>query len=414
MRTIEILRIMLRAVIARTLLAGVLLTFVLMAVLGRQAAQVDAHRDFVRFHEAMAPEWNYFPTVNEMMSIVRTKARPDQILVIVGGNSVLYGVGQPRDKVWTKALQQELGDKYAVVNLAFRGALITDGGAVAAEALRKEFPRQILIANAAPTQWPTADGSSVYKPAFWDAYYKGLLIDDPVRNAAIAAQHKAQPSWRAGVQELKARNQLDHWLYFQDFWNDVALTKFNTTWAPWMPGPTQFLQPRDSYPDRDTDRSLVSISDRYPGVENELNIVRGCSQYAYGYWVPGKPFVEKKDPATGKWTLYQGAWDGMIEGIKGAIPAPLKKRTLILMSRNSPYLVRMLTPDEQERDDLAYLHAVELWKAGGYDSIDYGKNFALDDYADRTHLTYHGGEKLSNLVATKVREMSQSLGYTAQ
>lgn len=393
----------------RTLLAGIGLAFVALAVLGRQAARENNHRDFVRFQESMAPEWKYYPTVNEMMAIVRAQARPDQVLVIVGGNSVLYGVGQPRDKVWTRALQQELGAGYAVVNLAFRGGLITDCAAVVAEALRHEYPRQILIANAAPTQWPTADGSSVYKSAFWDAYYKGLLIDDPVREAAIAEQHKSQPSWRAGVQELKARNQLDRWLYFQDFWNDVTLTRFNTTWAPWMPGLTQFLSPRDSYPDRDTDRSLAPIPDRYQGIENELAIVRGCSQYAFGI-MDATGWHERKD-TNGQWKAYDVVWDSFLAGIKGAFPEVLKKRTLILMSRNSPYLVRMLTPDEQERDDIAYRRSTELWKAGGYDSLDYGKDFTVEDYADRTHLTYLGGNKLAKLVGAKVREMTQTLGY---
>jgi hypothetical protein len=35
----------------------------------------------------------------------------------------------------------------------------------------------------------------------------------------------------------------------------------------------------------------------------------------------------------------------------------------------------------------------------------------MDDAGDRTHLTWHGGVKLANVVAAKVRAMSQQLGY---
>ena len=71
-----------------------------------------------------------------------------------------------------------------------------------------------------------------------------------------------------------------------------------------------------------------------------------------------------------------------------------------------------MTPDEQERDTLAYDHAVEMWKAGGYDSMTYGgMDFTDFDYNDRTHLTALGGNKLAHAVSAKVRDMSAKLGY---
>jgi len=42
-------------------------------------------------------------------------------------------------------------------------------GAVVAEALRREYPRQIYIANAIPTQPIEAAGSVIYRFMFWDA-----------------------------------------------------------------------------------------------------------------------------------------------------------------------------------------------------------------------------------------------------
>lgn len=401
MTTVEIFRQLRSSFAPKMVIAGVIAGFGLMCLLGRQAAKRDDHPGFLRFYRSMSPEWKYYPTINEMMAIVRTKAKPDQILVIVGGNSVMRGVGQPPDQVWTNYLQKELGDGYCVINFAFNGSGITDGGAVLAEALRKEYPRQIYMANAAPTQAPIPDGTNEYRFMFWDAHEKGLLIDDPARNAEIAKYHKTFP-YSEGADELVLRSKLDRWFYFQDFWNDFTFTTANTVWGFYLtPGLTSFLQPRKDYRDPEPDFLAMPMSSRY--IETNLPIeminVRGCSEYAFA-----------KD-AAGKWQPTESVWNQFMAMNHATFPPELKKRSLILMSRNSPFYIRRLTPDEQERDDLAYVYAVQKWKESGVDSMDYGKDFTIDDYGDRTHLTWHGGVKLSKLVAAKVREMSQGLGY---
>jgi len=400
-----------------TVFAGIVAAFGGLSFLGWHAAHQDYFPGFVRFMRWTAPDTKFYPTVGEMMSIVRTRAKRDQILVIVGGNSVLRGVGQPVDRVWTKTLQQNLGPGYAVVNLAFNGSGITDGGAVVAEALRKEYPRQIYIANAAPTQPPAPDGTGVYRFVFWEARAKGLLIDDATRNEAIVVSNRnpqirnPPPGGGEGLDELRMREWLDHLFYFQDFWNKVTYLNFNAVWGAYSPGPTEFLRPRQTYSDPEPDRTKYSLAERYipANLEVEMINVIGCSQYAYGV-VDATGFHEQKSPS-GQWTLYAPTWDQFTAGIKGAMPPELKGRTLVLMSRNSPFYIQKLKPDEQERDNLAYLHAVEMWKAGGYDSIDYGKDFTVDDYGDRTHLTWRGGDKLAVLVAAKIHEMSAKLGY---
>lgn len=398
----QVLILIRASLVTRTFLAGVVLGLVAMALLGRRAASQNVHRDFVRFIPTIAPDTKYYPTVSEMIAVVRAKAKPGQILVIVGGNSVLYGVGQPRERIWTKALQDKLGDDYAVVNLAFRGSLITDGGAVVAEALREEFPRQIYIANAAPTQSPTPDGSLVYRFIYWDAYYKGMLIDDPARNAAIEAFNN-HPPYSDGLTELKLRLRLDRIFYFQDFWNDVAVEKFNTVWGRYFPGVTRFLRPRKINPDPEPDLLTFPMNVRYIPANDEIEAlnVRGYSMYAFD-----------KDPE-GKWVPNPNVWEPFRVAVRPIMPEVLKKRTLILLSRSSPYYIRRLPPDEQERDNLSYQRAVDLWQEAGFASIDYGSDFTVDDYGDRTHLTWKGGEKLATLVSAKVREMSVTLGYKA-
>jgi hypothetical protein len=393
----------------RTVLAGALLGFAAMCGLGRYVARIDYHENFTRFTPWMSPDTKYYPTVNEMIAIVHHTIKPGQILVIIGGNSVIYGVGQPPGHVWSDILQKNLGSQYCVINFALRGAPPTNGGAVVAEALRKEYPRQIYIANLPPTQAVYPDGSPVYRFENYEAYYKGLLIDDPARNAEMKRSHTNREYYLAdqSVPELRIREFFDSLFYFQDLWNYVTFTKINTVWGLYFPGvvgmqdPIRFLDPRKVYHDPEPDFLKMPMSSRYldSTIDVELLNVRGVSMYAFN-----------KD-AAGQWQLYAPLWDSFMQDIAGAFPQELKKRTLIVMGYNSPFYLSRLPLDEHERNDLSFKYAVKEWEKGGYSALAYGKDFTIDDAGDRTHLTWHGGQKLATVVAVKVREMSQELGY---
>ncbi len=405
----EILRVWRAGLSPGIVLLGALAGFVGMCLLGRVVARQDYHDNFTRFTPWMAPDTKYYPTVNEMISIVRHQVKPGQILVIVGGNSVLLGVGQPPAHVWTQSLQRSLGDRYCVINLAFRGAHPTNCGAVVAEALRDEFPRQIYIGNIAPGQLTSPQGSTLYRTTNMDALYKGMLIDDPVRDAEIRA-FNADPAYAGqefAVPELRIREWLDSIFFFQDFWNFVAFTQANTVWGEYLPGaagfadPFQFLSPRNAYSDPEPDFLQMPLSSRFLAstIDIELKNVRDVSQFAF------------RKGADGKWEPSAPMWDGFMKNIAGAFPQQLKKRTLILLGYNSPFYLSRLAADEQERNDLCFRQAAKAWEDGGYKALVYGRNYTLDDYGDRTHMTWHGGQKLARAVAVKVRDMAGELGY---
>jgi hypothetical protein len=217
------------------LLAGLVLGLALMAWLGRRAARTDYHPNFTRFSRAISPEANYYPTVGEMAAIVRARCKPDQVLVIVGGNSVLHGVWQPAEVMWTRKLQERLGEKFVVINFAFRGATPTDGGAVVAEVLRDEFPRQIYIANekAATALFPI--GAEVYRPIFWQAYFGGKLLPDGDRDAKVRSQLLgANASWGKAA-EIAGGAWLDRLLRYRDLWNRVAMVNINSVASLYAP-----------------------------------------------------------------------------------------------------------------------------------------------------------------------------------
>ena len=222
------------------------------------------------------------------------------------------------------------------------------------------------------------------------------------------------PVGGAGLRELKLRESLDRIFYFQDFWNQVTYEDVNTVWGFYMPGIVGFLRPRKSYRDLEPDTLTFPMDLRYPPphLDVEMVNVRGISEYAYMSQDARGRLQTRKD-AAGRWPLYQPVWDQFTAGIAVAMPDALKRRTLILLSRSSPFYFRQLSADEREREDLTYAHSIALWEAGGYVAMDYGRDFLPEDYGDRTHVTWPGGLKLAHLVAPKIREMARSLGYLA-
>jgi hypothetical protein len=386
-------------------LLGALVGFGAMCGLGRYVAHLDYHPGFVRFIPMDAPSTRYYPTVNEMMSIVRGQIKPGQILVVVGGNSVLLGIGQPPENLWTKRLQEDLGSGYCVVNFAFRGEGVTNGGAVVAEAIRKEYPRQILIANLQSTLPGYPTGSEWYRYNNWEAYYKGLLVDDSERSASVKRSNADgnYANLDIAVPELRLREWLDGLFYFQDLWNYFTFTKVNTVWASYLVNgrALSFLRPRSLYVDAEPDYLTMPMSERYPEAQfdGEMASIRGISDHAIS------------EDVDEKWQPNRTFWNEFERESSAAFPGDLKKRTLILLGYDSPVYLSRLTRDESRRHDLLITYSAQEWEKCGYEALVYGKEFTVDDDGDRLHLTWHGGVKLAQIVATRVRAMSRKLGY---
>jgi hypothetical protein len=381
--------------------AGFALGLAGLSYLGWTTARTDYHPGFVRFYPPISPEASYYPTLDEMTAIVRARCRPDQILVIVGGNSILLGVWQPPADLWSRKLQELLGDRYCVINFAFRGASPTDGGAIVAEALRHEFPRQIYIANEAPFNEVLPLGHEPFAYLFWQAYFSGRLIETPARDRDIAIYKKEREHHRVFL-EAAAGEWFDCALHCRDFWNRVCFEDFCTVpsyMGDYFPA---FLKPRRLFPDTEPDAYDPALKDRkYQAVylDAEMAIVRKFTGVFY-----------QRGP-NGKWRSTPLRRMELLLNHMEAFPRPLVSRTLILVSRNSPYYRRQLTPDEQVREDRGYHDGVLFWRKAGYPSMEYGRDFTDDDFGDRTHLSRTGGRKLAEAVAPEVRAISERLGY---
>ncbi len=375
---------------------GLLLGAVLLAGMVWRARTTEFHRGgFLRFHPLASPESQYRPTVEEMVSIVRNRCRPDQVLVLVGGNSILYGVGQPAAEVWTRRLQELLGARFCVINFAFRGGSITDGAAVVSEVLRDEYPQQILVANAAPIQASDPVGVEAYRYLIEYAYGNGLFTASPERDArlqTLPAVHPDTPAYWF--------NRLERYLGFRTFWNSVAWNHISTVPFDLMPRFPTWSRARADWPDPEPDTSLVPIEERFlpQFFDKELEVARAFS---------GE--VTEKDPASGQWRVRPPTEQSFRANAARMRPDSLKAKTLVITSGNNPYHTRHFTADEQIRDEFARQASVRLWEEMGYAALAYGPEMSVEDYVDRTHLTKSGGNKLADLVAPEIRALAAQL-----
>lgn len=365
----------------------------LLAWSGRRLAHDGFHEKFVRFHPLIAPDSNYRPTVAEMQGVVREIARPDQILVVIAGNSILLGVGQPVGSIWSQRLQELLGPDYAVVNLAFRGSSPTTGGTIVAETLREEYPKQILIANVGATEAIDPLGTGDYRFIVYDAHFKGLLLPWPPRDTLLEALPPLSE------QVLNAR--IDRWIYQNSFWNWWSTQIGFTFPTPMLPDLADAFNARGSLPDRENDYDDFPFRTRFAPEFEARNMEIAAAR--------SSDFYPKQ--VDGEWQLDHQTYENFLASARNAFPDSLKSRTLLLTGRDAPYYTRQLAPEIQARDDLAFARSVAGLESLGFAAMQYGKDYDASQYGDRTHLTKSGGARLAADVAPHVRELAAKLGY---
>ncbi len=367
-----------------TLIAGVLAGFTAAALLGRSAEGYSKPSNFARFHEDIAPEGTFFPTFSMMENLALARWAPGRTVVIVAGNSILNGYGQSDAHLWSRQLQTLLGERYAVVNLSFRGALPTEGGALVAESLIKRGVPAILVTNTSPGTVGRPAGNT-YGYLYWDALYKGKLLDHALREQDIADWVATlDPAGRAREAEARRAGRLDNIFHFQALWHHVAYRHFFAVWN--ARHPAESWRPRDAWPDAATD--LPPLPGHPPeDIAHEVETVRGFSVN-----------LAEPDPVAG-WKLLKAPRRIADDLIEHMLPVEVQARTVVLLTQNAPLFRAQLTPSERKRDEAVFAGYVQTWKWHGIDTHEVGADFEDADYVDRSHLSAAGGAKLAQLTA---------------
>jgi hypothetical protein len=372
---------------------GIFAGFSLMVFAGHWAGKQNIFVAYERSYPLISPEGYFYPSLDNLTELVSHVASPRKILVLVGGNSVLLGVGQKKDQLWTKELQRALGPDFAVVNLAFRGGRPTEMGAVVAEALSKKYTRLIYIANAEPMSMLLPLAGGPYEYLNWEAQASGEL---PKRTSNSGVKSFAANRGELSIEGLM-RGYFDHWSHASDLWNYIGykyvFTVFNSLKSP----PESFFEARSSSQDQESD--VLPIPQRFSLQEQGMRILR--------------LFIDlrvKKD-AQGDFRIDPGISAEFDRLARVAFSDSFKPRTLILLVYNAPYFVDQLSRDEREAYEFAFTQGKSSLQKAGYRSALIGQNWTDEDFADRAHLTASGGQKMASAIAPEIQSIAVQLGY---
>ena len=374
---------------ACAVLFGIVAGFALAVREGLRAERYGAPAPgFKRIHQPLSPEASFYPPLSMLENLALGRWRPGQTIVVIGGNSVLHGVGQSAAELWSLRLQELLGEDYLVLNLAFRGAHPAEGGAIVAESLLRRGLPVIYVANSAlgPAARPY---EGAYQYLFWDARARGSLLPNEARTAELDLRLAHAPDRaRLAAQDFSAR--LNRSLHYSALWHHVGQRYFSTIWTEVTRA--HFWWPRDRFPDAEPD--APPLAQRYSGpLDVEMENTRGASA----------SFAESD--GRGGWRLTPGPLHQAEIDLAEIFPPALRPRVLMLLSPASPYYRDRLTPAERARDHFAFAAYEEVWRRHGIACVTAGADFTAEDYLDRIHLSPAGGRKLAALAASEIRRL---------
>lgn len=358
-----------RFLMPHSLFLGVVVGLVACSVAGRIASKKPTFKDVERFHALITPESLFYPTASQVKASVLSRLDPDKILVIVGGSSVFHGTGQKRDQLWTRKLQERLGPRYLVVNLAVRSGGPEEFGATVAEMLLADHPRLILVDDCQAGQFCAHPDGNHYRYFFWDAYWKGYLQPDPGRDARL---QEAAPVRSEQRQECQRRMLLDSILFSEDLWNLLAYDKLMTLWTP-------------------LSRQAAS-----------------------------QPRKRRGDPELGAAPLARRAFAGQLAAIRRVIDKPaciqplpqvLAGRTLVVVRLFAPPALSRLPESVQATYQAKVSNTVARLEEMSIAALTVGGDFSAADYADGWHFSESGGARLAAAVSPRVQDLARRLGY---
>lgn len=377
-----------RLLAPRAVLLGAAIGFGGCVAAGHLGARSNVYPGFDRFNIYISPQNQHYPTASQLRELGRARADGGQILVVVGGSSVFHGAGQSAEELWTRRLQEELGDGFAVLNLAMPAGAPHEFGAYAAEMLARDHEKVIYVAPVSSSGCGEDPDGYLYRYLYWDAYTKGMLPPNPAREERLAKLNQARrndPKTGPEYKEFMRRIHCDRYLRFQDCWTRVTVEHGGIVWTPFLD--RSFWKPRASF--ADTAAPAPPLATRYLPQHHDvaMTVVRNVSTQT--------PHVAVQTAT-----------------LQSHFPSPARERTVLVVVPYSPHYVEQLTSAEREAYHAFFPVMLKSLEGGGFPAVHALDRPTASDFADFCHLSGEGGAKMARHIAPKIRDTADKLGYT--
>lgn len=320
-----------------------------------------------------SPTTNFFPTIRQQLKWAKQQTSKQKTTVIIGGSSFLLGTGQPVEQSTAAYLQNELGPKYSVVNLAVRGGGAFGQGLYVASQLMKEGYKVIFVSDINPGYAPPFENDSPYAYSYWQARYSGYLWDVPKYDLEIP-----NPNIWSKKSMLAILNK---YLYVQELANYVSYNyiKFNNSSVAGLPS----LAPLKTWEDREI---VIPYAERHLDPKVEAAHFELALSYAKRDYITDANYRE----VAAKYRQGINRAGGM--------------RTILIPCESNP---RYLKPISKELLNNYYSiidKQIEAMRKVGLEANSGCRDFIDQDYGDIIHLVPSGAQKLARKIAAWIRD----------
>lgn len=334
---------------------------------------------FKRFTEAISAEGQFLPTFSELYQLALGAREKDRTLVIVGGDSIFYGLGQDREHLWSESLKKDLGSDFTVVNLAFRGGGLMQGAWFVFESLGSKYKDVVFVGNTwadRVVQAPLSD--SPYSYLYLDGLDKGYIKESAERQnyiektvSSLSKQDSTSPDQLLG-------SRLDSLFYFKDFWNAASYSVLSTSWSKEL-GCFSF-KPRSAY----LDTASIDLDSAKKSDDFFLDLIK-------------KEYIVQDEIR----------WSKLAEAVRALSPAAsLRNRMLIVDVAPSPQIVNRLSEHERTLLSTTRERAASIYRQAGYAVLDVDAIDA-EGYIDGVHLNALGAAILAEQVCRALKRLGR-------
>jgi hypothetical protein len=294
-----------------------------------------------------------------------------------------------------------LGDGYRVINLGMPSGSPQEYAGVTAQALLKDGYQVVLVGDLGSAFGPP-DGL-FYPYVYWDALYKGYLLNNPRGAQRIQEASGARPVGdRSPLDEMKLRSLMGSWLYFTDLWSAFSYKVAFTVWNFLVYPPTaQFYTARGTLSDP---QAHYADENRHsnPPFSTAMEIVRA---FVYVQCPVALTGPNSADGAAGYWDTFKVEADAVF-------PEEFRPHVLVVRLFQSRLYRDALSAQENDCYAQGYARASSTLRVLGYHATEVGQDWSVENYIDVTHPSPEGGARMAQQIATLVQHMSAQLGYS--